>query len=51
LPYCELHALGAGSTQFSANNDFATLGTTLHDETEHTVAGSADSETIEKFVS
>jgi hypothetical protein len=49
--YSELHGLGTGSTKLSADNDLATLGTALHDETQHTIAGTADGETIEKLVS
>lgn len=34
----ELHGLGSGSTQLSGDDDLATLGTGLHDESEDTVA-------------
>jgi hypothetical protein len=34
----ELHRLGPGSTNLSRNNNLATLGARLHDETEDTVA-------------
>jgi hypothetical protein len=50
LTYGELHALSTGSPEFSADNNLATLGTALHDETEHTVACSPHSKTIEKLV-
>ena len=49
--YSELHGLGTGSAQLSGNNNLTTLGTALHDESEHTVACSPDSETVEKLVS
>ena len=35
----ELHGLGTGSTNLSGNDNLATLGTRLHDETENTIAG------------
>lgn len=35
----ELHGLGTGSTNLSRNDNFATLSTGLHDETEDTIAG------------
>jgi len=47
----ELHALGTSSTKLSGNNNFTTLSTTLHDESEDTIASSSDSKTIEEFVS
>jgi len=47
----ELHALGTSSTKLSRNNNFTTLSTTLHDESEDTIASSSDSKTIEEFVS
>ena len=34
----ELHRLGTSSTELSRDNDLATLGTGLHDETEDTIA-------------
>jgi len=36
----ELHALSAGGTELAGHNDLATLGTSLHDEAEDTVASS-----------
>lgn len=47
----ELHALGTSRTQLSGDNDLATLRAALHDESEDTIAGSADSETVEQLVS
>jgi hypothetical protein len=49
--YGELHALGTGGPELSRNNDFATFGTRLHDEPQHTVASPSDSQTIEQLVS
>jgi hypothetical protein len=49
--YGELHALRAGSSELSADHDFATLCTALHDESQHTVACSSDGQAIEEFVS
>lgn len=46
----ELHGLGTGGAELSGNNDLATLGTGLHDETEDTVAGTADGKTVEELV-
>ncbi|KAI3480308.1 hypothetical protein L1887_57573 [Cichorium endivia] len=46
----ELHRLGTGSTQLTRDDDLATLGARLHDEAEHTVGGTADSETAEQLV-
>ena len=37
----ELHGLGTGSTELARDNDLATLGTGLHDETEDTIASPA----------
>ena len=34
----ELHGLGTGGTKLSRDNDFTTLGTGLHNETENTIA-------------
>ena len=49
--YSELHGLGTGSAQLAGDDNFATLGTRLHDETEDTVACSADGKTVEELVS
>jgi hypothetical protein len=46
----ELHGLGTGSTQLSGNDNLTTLGTALHDESQDTVAGSADGQTVEELV-
>lgn len=46
----ELHALGASGAQLTRYDDLAALGTGLHDETEDTVAGTADGETVEELV-
>ena len=48
---CELHGLGTSSTQLSGNNNLATLGTTLHDESENTIACTTDGKTVEELVS
>ena len=34
----ELHGLGTGSTKLAGDDNLATLGTGLHDETENTIA-------------
>ena len=47
----ELHRLGSGSSQLSGDDDLATLGARLHDESEDTVAGSSHGETTEELVS
>jgi hypothetical protein len=47
----ELHSLGTLGTELTTDNDFATLGTRLHDETEDTVASTADSKATEELVS
>ena len=48
--YSELHGLGTGSPELSGHDNLTTLGTRLHDESEHTVACSPDSETVEELV-
>ena len=48
--YSELHGLGTGSTELAGHNDLATLGTALHDETEDTIAGTADGQTVKQLV-
>lgn len=50
-PVGELHALGTSRTQLSGDHNLATLRTALHDESEHTIAGSSDGETVEELVS
>lgn len=47
----ELHRLGTRGTQLARDDDFATLSTGLHDESEHTVSGTSDSQTGEELVS
>lgn len=47
----ELHALRTSGTQLSRDDNLATLSTTLHDESEDTIACSADGKTVEKLVS
>ena len=47
----ELHRLGTGGSQLSGDDDLATLGARLHDESEDTVAGSSHGETAEELVS
>jgi len=49
-PVCELHRLGAGSAQFAGHNDLAALGAGLHDETQNTIARTANGETAEELV-
>lgn len=49
--YSEFHALRTGGSQLSADNNLATLGTALHDESQNTIACSSDSQAIEEFVS
>jgi hypothetical protein len=36
----EFHRFSTGSTKLARHDDFATLGTRLHDESEDTIAGS-----------
>jgi hypothetical protein len=47
----ELHGLGTGSTKLTGDNNLTTLGTRLHDETEDTIAGTSNGETVEELVS
>jgi len=47
----ELHGLGTGGAQLARDDNLATLGTGLHDETEDTVACSADGKTVKELVS
>ena len=39
---CEFHRLCTGSTEFAGDNDFTSLSTRLHDETEDTIASTAN---------
>lgn len=48
--HSELHALGTGSTELSGDDDLATLGARLHDETQDTIARPSHSETVEELV-
>ena len=48
--YNELHGLGTGGTELARNDNLATLGTRLHDESQDTVASTADGKTVEKLV-
>ena len=48
--YSELHGLSTSSTELARDDDLATLGTGLHDESEDTIAGTADSQTVEELV-
>jgi hypothetical protein len=36
----ELHALGSLTSKFARNNNFTTLSSRLHDETENTITSS-----------
>lgn len=46
----ELHALGTGSTELTRDDNLTTLGARLHDESEDTIAGTSDGETVEELV-
>ena len=46
----ELHRLGTGSTELARDDNLATLGTRLHDETEDTIASTTDGKTTEELV-
>lgn len=48
--YSELHALGTGSSELSADHDLTTFSTALHNESQHPVACSAHSETVQQLV-
>mmetsp|Transcript_21150 Transcript_21150/g.44160 ORF Transcript_21150/g.44160 Transcript_21150/m.44160 type:complete len:209 (+) Transcript_21150:210-836(+) len=45
----KLHCLGTLRTQLAADDDLHTLGTVLHDESENTVAGTADGQATNEF--
>ena len=47
----EFHGLRTSSTELSRHDDFATLRTRLHDETEDTIACTTDGKTTEELVS
>ena len=46
----ELHGLGTLSTELTRHNDFTTLGSAVHDEAQHTVARTTDSQTHHELV-
>ena len=46
----ELHAFGTSSTQLSRDDDLTTFRTTLHDETENTIAGTTNSQATKELV-
>lgn len=46
----ELHGLGTLGAELSGNDNFTTLGTSIHDEAEDTVASPADGKTSKKLV-
>lgn len=48
--YCELHALSTRSPELAADDNLATLGTALHNESQDTVASSSNGETVEELV-
>jgi hypothetical protein len=48
--YGELHALGARGAQLSAHDDLATLGSALHDEAKHAVAGPPHGQAVQQLV-
>jgi hypothetical protein len=48
--HSELHALSTGCPQFTTDHNLATLCTTLHNKTQHAVACSPHSQTIEKLI-
>merc|ERR1711931_438644 len=48
---CELHPFGSLSSKFSRYNNFATFGTTLHDETNNTITCFSNWCTSKKLVS
>lgn len=47
----ELHRLGTGGPEFTRDDDLATLGARLHDESEDTVACPSHGKTTEELVS
>jgi hypothetical protein len=46
----ELHGLSTGGTELARNDDFATLGSRFHDETEDTIAGTTNGKTSKELV-
>jgi len=47
----KLHSFSSLSSELARDDNFASLGSALHNESEHTIAGSPDSQTSEKLVS
>jgi len=47
----EFHGLGSLTSQLAGDDDFATLSSRLHDESENTVGGTSDGETTLELVS
>ena len=45
----ELHGLGTGSTDLTRDNDFTTLGTRFHNETNDTITGTKKQSTFCKY--
>ena len=50
MTYGEFHALCSSSPELAADNNFATLGTALHDEPQHTIACPPYSQTVQQLV-
>ena len=50
ISYSELHALRTSSTKLAGHDDFAALGTGLHDEAQDTIAGATNSQAVEQLV-
>ena len=46
----EFHGLGSLTSQLATDHHLATLGSGLHDEPQHTVAGSPHSQTSDQLV-
>jgi len=49
VPVSEFHSLGTLSTEFSGDNDFASLGRRFHDESDNTVTRTTDSKSSQQF--
>lgn len=47
----ELHGLGSLGSQLTRHHDLNTLGSVLHDESQDTIGGSSDGQTVEQLVS
>ncbi len=50
MAYSELHALRSSSSELSADNHLTSFRTALHDESQHTIACSPYSQSIQQFV-